>query len=457
MTKKLLILFIVYSSSFIVANAQLKSGEFFFGGGTDVAHSVIQSIYGGFNGYVIAGYTSSYGAGMRDFYIVKLDSVGKLIWTRTIGNVDEEIAYSITQSITADGVTYAVAGTTWSCGDCPSQEPYIAKLDANGNVLWAKGYTGEAGGAIASTKDGGYIMTGTDDKKASAEMYVMKINSNGMPLWGTGIYGKTVYEGGTGNSVIQTKDGGYAATGTSSGYGDTVNGDVYVVRLDSMGTIIWAETIGGSGTDIGNSIIQTSDSGYAIAGATNSYGAGNYDVYVIKLSSSGKLEWTRTIGGLKDDEGYSIVQTTDKGFAIAGFSNSYDTIGGYYIYVIRLDSSGNQEWVKTIGTSYCQGYSIVQTRDKGFAIAGSGSSSYMYFVKLDSSGNTCSAVTRTAIIDSGGIVNSGYKTYNDTASSLFYSISSGGIDSTICILITGIDNISLPGIKASIYPQPIYH
>ncbi len=146
--------------------------------------------------------------------------------------------------------------------------------------------------------------------------------------------------------------------------------DVYVIKLDTNGNVEWTKTIGGSLDDWSHSIIQTTDGGYAIAGYTSSFGAGLDDVYVIKLNANGNIEWTKTIGGSGTDYGFSIIQTTDGGYAIAGVTNSFGA-GNGDVYVIKLSASGNVEWTKTIGGDSTDfGHSIIQTTDSGYAIAG---------------------------------------------------------------------------------------
>jgi hypothetical protein len=151
-----------------------------------------------------------------------------------------------------------------------------------------------------------------------------------------------------GNSLIQTSDGGYAIAGTTFSFG-AGEADVYVVKLDANGNLQWTKTIGGPDDDEGNSLIQTSDGGYAIAGYTKSFGAGEAgDVYVVKLDANGNLQWTKTIGGPKDDGGNSLIQTSDGGYAIAGYTKSFGA-GDWDVYVVKLDANGNLQWTKTIG------------------------------------------------------------------------------------------------------------
>jgi hypothetical protein len=153
----------------------------------------------------------------------------------------------------------------------------------------------------------------------------------------------------------------------------------------------WTKTIGEGGEDIANSIIQSSDGGYVVAGYTASFGAGGSDFYVVKLDSSGNAEWTKTIGGGSWDEARSIIQSSDGGYVVAGYTQSFGAGGD--MYVVKLDSSGNVVWTRTIGGSSNEvANSIIQSRDGGYVVAGYtrsfGAGSFdIYVVKLDSSGN----------------------------------------------------------------------
>jgi hypothetical protein len=233
----------------------------------------------------------------------------------------------------------------------------------------------EAGKSLIQTSDGGYAIAGFTISfgAGSGDFYVVKLDANGNLQWTKTIGGPAREEG---NSLIQTSDGGYAIAGYTESFG-AGELDVYVFKLDAKGNLQWTKTIGGKKEDAGTSLIQTSDGGYAITGFTNSFGAGDWDVYVVKLDAQGNLQWTKTIGGPKGDEGYSLIQTADGGYAIAGY-----TIAGYIrilrrrgtsdVYVVKLDAKGNLQWSKTIrgpkdGT---RAISLIQTSDGGYAIAG---------------------------------------------------------------------------------------
>jgi len=195
------------------------------------AYSVIQT---GDGGYVLAGYTRSYGAGGHDFWLVKIDSAGNHLWNRTYGGAYYDEAYSTVQ--TSDG-GYALAGTIYTFGSIYADESYgyLVKTDSLGNMEWSKTYGG------------------TD--------YI------------------------TAHSVVQADDGGFAVAGRTRYFG-AGNSDAWLVKTDSLGNTQWRKIYGGTQDEWVNSVIQTDDGGYALAGYTDSFGAGGEDVYLVKTESS---------------------------------------------------------------------------------------------------------------------------------------------------------------------------
>ncbi len=360
-------------------------------------------------GYVITGATNSFGAGEWDIYVVKLDANGNLQWTKTIGGPENEEGNSLIQ--TSDG-GYVIAGATNSFG-AGYADVYVVKLDANGNLQWTKTIGGpgnEIGKSLIQTSDGGYAIAGETYSFGAGgkDVYVVKLDTHGNLQWTKTIGGKG-WE--AGSSLIQTSDGGYAIAGYTSSFG-AGQLDVYVVKLDVNGNLQWTKTIGGAGEEIGTSLIQTSDGSYAIAGATRSFGAGGTDVYVVKLDANGNLQWTKTIGGKKEDLGNSLIQTSDGGYAIAGVTNSFDP-GGGDVYVVKLDANGDLQWTKTISAKDKNliKSSIIQTSDGSYVIAGTTRSfgaggRDVYVVKLDKNGDACCAVSQTSRVGSGGTLDS---------------------------------------------------
>jgi hypothetical protein len=159
-----------------------------------------------------------------------------------------------------------------------------------------------------------------------------------------------------------------------------------------LGNGVWDKTFGGSGYDVGKSVQHTSDGGYIVAGYTTSYGAGGEDVRIIKTDSSGNRTWDRIFGGVEDDEGHSVAQTSDGGYIITGFTSSYGA-GGRDVWLIKIDASGNKVWDRTFGgTGGEGGNSVRQTSDGGFIVVGS-TDSYgaggtdILLIKTDADGN----------------------------------------------------------------------
>jgi len=348
------------------AYAQSTWAHAYGGSSSDYAYSIQQTSDGG---YIVAGYTTSSGAGGYDFLIVKLDSFGIVTWQKTYGSSYDDIAYSIQQ--TSDG-GYIVAG--YQGGSGPGLHDYwILKLDSFGNVTWQKTYGGlivDIAYSIQQTSDGGYIVAGVSASLTyfSQEFWILKLDSFGDITWQK-TYGGSLSEYSYADSIHQTGDGGYIVAGSTDSFG-AGNYDFWVLKLDSSGNVIWQKTYGGSSYDFGESIQQTSDGGYIVAGSTDSFGAGNYDFWVLKLDSSGNAIWQKTYGGWKADWARSIKQTSDGGFIVAGYTGSFGGGNNDY-WILKLDSSGGAIWQKTYGGSNNDdAYSIQQTSDGGYIVAG---------------------------------------------------------------------------------------
>ena len=243
-------------------------------------------------------------------------------------------------------------------------------LVVNAATTFQKTYGGtsdEYGYATEQLSDGGYIMCGRTISfgVGGFDNYLIRLNANGDTLW-TKTYGNTGYD--EAQSIKQTSDGGFIMVGQTA----TVDyaGDVYLVKTDANGVLVWSTAFGSAAkSDFGYSVRQTSDGGYIIAGLTNSTGAGLRDVLLLKTNSTGVLQWSKTYGGAADDEARSVEETTDGGFIISGFTQSYGS--GYQMYLIKTNSTGNVTWSKTFGGGGLElGYSVKQTSDGGYVLLG---------------------------------------------------------------------------------------
>jgi hypothetical protein len=301
------------------------------GSGLDEMNSVQQTSDGG---YILAGRTSSFGAGWWDAYLIKTDSAGNVLWTRTYGGTNDDDARSVQQTTTGG---YIVLGGTQSFGH-GGWDAYLIRADSNGDTLWTRTYGGtdlDAGNSVQQTSEGGYILAGTSYSfgAGNGDVYLIKTDSSGNVLW-TKTYGGTNYDGAS--SVQQTSDGGYIIAGSTGTFPSL---DIYLIKTNASGDTLWTKTYGGTGRDEGHSIQQTSDRGYVLTGHTNSFGAGGHDAYLIKMNSFGDTLWTKTYGGGESDWANSVQQTLDGGYILTGGTCSFGDISGD-VYLIKTDGEG---------------------------------------------------------------------------------------------------------------------
>jgi hypothetical protein len=433
-------LLIFFFSITLISKAQIARGEFAIGGaGFEYGECIIQT---NDHGYMIAGITNSFGAGKSDMYAIKLDSNAQLQWTKTIGGVRNDAAYSVIQT---NDMGYAMVGTTYSYGDTTHGNIYLVKLDVNGNVLWTQTYgnAGGGGNSVLQTADGRYVITSS----LGSNMCVIRTDQLGNIAW------SKVLNASVGYSVIQTHDGGFAVSGYI-GYAY-----FYIAKLDSGGNVGWARTIGG-GNEQGAKLIETSDRGLVMAGFGRTYGVCcNNNFYIAKLDSAGNLKWTKTVGGVSRDEAYSIIETKNKELVIAGVDGSYGV--GADMYIVKLNAAGTLISTKTVGgAGYDMALSIIQTTDLGYALAGYttsyGAGSYdVYMVKLDSNFvPNCADTSHGATVRYGGTSTPGFTlvAVSPTTYPSGATINTGGVYTNICST-TSIPSSALVN-NISVVPNP---
>ena len=374
----------------------------FGGSDDDYAYSVQQTTDGG---YIIAGATQSYGAGLWDAYLVKTDASGNMEWEQTFGGSNHDIAKSVQQ--TTDG-GYIVAGTTNSYG-AGASDFYLVKTDASGNMEWEQTFGGssyERAYSVQQTTDGGYIMLGeTQSYDAGAcNFYLVKADALGNMEWQQTFGGS---DDDYAKSVQQTTDGGYIMTGFTISYA-AVNADFYLVKADALGNMEWEQTFGENNDNLAYSVQQTTDGGYIVGGQTANYSADWYGVYLVKTDALGNMEWDNTFGNSDYDDAFSVQQTADGGYIIGGVTWSYGAGGGDF-YLIKTDASGNAEWEKTIGGSDDEyAWAVEQTTDGGYIAAGetwsygAGGGDF-YLVKIDPWVNTPVGSNVTVSLESGSV------------------------------------------------------
>ncbi|KAA0207303.1 T9SS type A sorting domain-containing protein [Ignavibacteria bacterium CHB1] len=337
-------------------------------GGTniDIAHSVRELSDGSF---ILTGYTRSFGTQSgRRIWLIKTSSTGDTIWNNTFGGSNDDEGYDVMQ--TNDG-GYVIAGYTKSFGN-GGKDVYLVKTDSVGIMQWSRTYGGQQddeGYSFVQTSDNGFLIVGATSSYGAGgrDAYLIKTDSMGLVIW-TKTIGGLSSDGAW--SVENTTDGGFVFCGWTFSYGPGSLGNAWLVKIDSAGNLQWQNSFGGSEADRAQDLFQTSDGGYVLTGYTESFGAGLYDMLLIKTDSNGNQQWLKTFGGSGRDYGQSIRETFDGGFIVAGYTLSIGA-GGEDFWLVKTDLNGNLVWEKTLGGIYSDvAYSVFQTIDGGYVLTG---------------------------------------------------------------------------------------
>ncbi len=270
---------------------------------------------------------------------------------RTFGGSEDDEGQSVLMA--SDG-GYIMAGSTKS-DSAGGYDAWLLKADIEGNKIWSKTFGGprdDRANSVQQTSDDGYIITGATRSTGAGgdDLWVIKTDKDGSKIWDKTFGGRLDDEG---NSIRQTADGGYIIAGKTRSVSSDGNYDASLLKIDKFGNEIWDRTFGGALDDEADLALPTSDGGYIIAGATSSYGAGGYDAWLIKTDGEGNKVWDKTFGGVDSElnpwsKGWSVEQTDDGGYILVGSTKSYGS-GGYDIWAIKTDEMGNKIWDKTFG------------------------------------------------------------------------------------------------------------
>ncbi len=323
-------------------------------------------------GFVIVGATQPDTASFYDVYLVRIDADGNEIWARNYGGSHIDVGRSVKE--TDDG-GFIIAGYTASYG-IDEIYIYLIRTDQYGDTLWTRTYGQyrlQWGRSLDICEDGGFIIAGWSSDFAPDNVYLIRTDSLGNELWSRTF-------GGSDNehawSVIQSSDGGYAVAGwTESTVGRMA--DIYVIKTDANGDSVWSTTLGGVRNDEARAIVEVPGQGFAVAGKTVLVN-GQVGFCLAKIDPDGIVLWERTYAHGYEVVGHSLYLTIDNGFIIGGYN-----ISNIYDYVLRTDSAGNTIWTKSIFFGYytdCR--AVMVTEDGGYAVAGKKDGD-IYLAKLE--------------------------------------------------------------------------
>jgi hypothetical protein len=328
-------------------------------------------------GYILAGKTSSIDTLNGDAYLIRIDLNHDTIWTRIIGGPSLLSFSSVCQD--ANG-NFVALGHAYNQGT--GLDLLVSKTDSLGYNLWTKAFgnsSSEYPSRVIATSDGNFILTGYTYGPVNEGIFLIKLNPSGDTLW-TKIYSAPYSAHGFG--VVQNPDGGYTLAGMTV----IVNNqwDIMLINVDSMGALNWAHHYGGLNVEEAFWINRSYDGGYIVTGSTESFGAGGDDVYLLRLDDTGNILWAKTYGGPGHESGYYVSETSDSGFICAGYTNGFGA-GMQDGYVIKTNSNGDTVWTKTYGWTNNQELFYITPANYGYQAVGEcgyGFSSFM----IDSNG-----------------------------------------------------------------------
>ncbi|MGD9493843.1 MAG: T9SS type A sorting domain-containing protein [Bacteroidales bacterium] len=367
----------------VSTHAQIMFQRHYGGSGDEYGSTCIQTSDGG---YIVTGSTDSYGLGGRDIYVVRTNEYGDTIWKKTCGGNGDDQATCIIE--TNDG-GYAITGITSSFG-AGSTDVYLIKINQNGDTIWTKTYGGsgaESGYCLLQTPTNDYIISGFTESYSpvTSSIYIIKTDSNGDTLWAKTYYKQDVN---TGYAIIQTVDNNYLVGITLS---NTVSTHDYMIaKIDSLGDTLWTKVYDKGANDWFSSVVELDGGDFVVSGFTNSLGYGGYDMFLARYNSSGDEIWFKTYGGTEDDLGGGVIFTNDLSIINCGSTFSFGK-GGEDFYLVKINLNGDTIWTKTYGgIDNDYGGSIMQTTDGGLIIGGSSSSygngSEIFLIKTNPNG-----------------------------------------------------------------------
>ncbi|OGJ85877.1 MAG: hypothetical protein A2268_12475 [Candidatus Raymondbacteria bacterium RifOxyA12_full_50_37] len=319
------------------------------------------------------------------------------------GDQDDLRAHSVTETY-----DHGFAFTGHCCCHHCRGDLYVVRTDSLGGILWTERYNddednwNEVGNCIRETHDRGFIIVGVVIEFAQtmgSKMWMVKIDSAGNRLWSKKFGGSAYHDYSSAHSVQETYDNGFIIAGYEKLNGSAKNSEVFLVRTNALGDTLWTKRFGGNKNDGARCVRETRDSGFVLCGFSNSFGDGSSDVYIIRTDRTGNVLWSKTFGKREiSDGGFSIVETADHGFALVGQTNDYQDV-----YLIKTDSAGEMVWENEIGsdTTAETGRDIREVPGSGYIIGGhtAPEDTKGYILRTDANGQEVWSKTFSSYMD----------------------------------------------------------
>jgi len=313
-------------------NGRLKFQQSYGGKGDDAAYALTMTSDGC---YALAGYTTSYGAGKKDMYIILTGKNGEYKKSTAFGGPNQDEAKSICQ---AENGQFLIAGSTASYGN-GNFDGYLIMTDSKGDCVWSRTTGGEMNdmfNAVIPAGGGRYLAVGSSNSgtKGFHDMYAVLVDEVGAVIWEK-TYGGELMD--SGYAAVSTSDGGFLIVGEKSS--KISANDIWLVRTDKDGTVLWEQLYGGARIDYASSVVAAPDGGFIIAGLTESRGNGMSDMIVFKTDKLGRIVWEKLFGGRHDEYAGGITTGHNGGYAVCGWTKSYGS-GDYDVVFMKLNEAG---------------------------------------------------------------------------------------------------------------------
>jgi hypothetical protein len=427
--------------------------------GHNVAKSVKQTIDGG---YIIAGHMDDVGPNRTA--LMKLNSFGDTTWSKVYGTpiINGGTFFSVVQGSDSNYI---------ACGErtdpISSSLLNVTKTDIYGNIIWIKNYNGNglgsATGNVLLLENDGSIVVGAEN--GADNLALIKINPIGNVIWGK-IYSDSGLSLSSHMSLCKTQDGGFLIVGASVYLGSPY-GDIYVIKTDSLGNQIWAKIYGGTQHDVGVAVKQVENGNFTIVGTTSSFGAGNNDIYLLKIDNAGNVIWSKTYGTPENQFGTSLTNTSDGGYLIRGTTHNLLSTFPDITCFIKTDLNGDTLWTKAYETySFGQQISSIElTTDYGFITAGYTQQFTNWYsmlvIKTDSIGHLLPCLNKPVNIIVGNpptVIDSAGSSLTTIVSSHILNTSANSVSPLIYDICnqTGIQSEMTLENAFQIFPNPTY-